>query len=143
MSERPKARNSVPASPKASPPATTRARADGRAEAVKRLIDEGRRCIGAGNVAGAMGKRCVVLLPYQADWRWLADRADSPWYASMGLFRQPRRDDWETPLREVSEAVRVECERLCRLRSGEFRHPDARGTMAPEGHAGQSTLSAL
>ena len=41
------------------------------------------------HLAGAMGKKVYLLLPYVADWRWLRDRADSPWYPTMRLFRQP------------------------------------------------------
>ena len=40
------------------------------------------------HLAGALGKRTYVLLPYVPDWRWLLDRVDSPWYQSMKLYRQ-------------------------------------------------------
>jgi hypothetical protein len=30
-----------------------------------------------------------VALKKDAEWRWLRDRADSPWYLTMRLFRQP------------------------------------------------------
>jgi hypothetical protein len=36
-----------------------------------------------------------VALPYAPDWRWQYDRADSPWYPTMRLFRQSRFDDWD------------------------------------------------
>jgi hypothetical protein len=29
-----------------------------------------------------------------ADWRWLKDRDDSPWYPTMRLFRQATPGDW-------------------------------------------------
>ena len=32
------------------------------------------------HLAGSLGKPVWILLPYVADWRWLTDRADLPWY---------------------------------------------------------------
>jgi len=57
------------------------------------------------HLAGALGKPTWVLLPFAPDWRWLLDRADSPWYPTMRLFRQPRRGDWQTLLEQVADAL--------------------------------------
>jgi len=59
------------------------------------------------HVAGAMGKETWTLLPFSADWRWLLDREDSPWYPSMRLFRQPAPHDWTTVAAKVADALRA------------------------------------
>jgi hypothetical protein len=59
------------------------------------------------HLAGAMGKTTMVLLPFLQDWRWLlAPRAESPWYPTLRLFRQPRTGDWHTPIQQLVEFVK-------------------------------------
>ena len=55
------------------------------------------------HLAGALGKPVWLLLHTPADWRWLEDRDDSPWYAHMRLYRQTRRGDWAPVLTRVAE----------------------------------------
>jgi len=45
------------------------------------------------HLAAAMGKPVWIVVHVAADWRWMADREDSPWYPSVRLFRV-RPDEW-------------------------------------------------
>ena len=58
------------------------------------------------HLAGALGKPVWVLLPFSADWRWLRQRDDSPWYPTARLFRQPALGDWTGVVRQVENAMR-------------------------------------
>ena len=57
------------------------------------------------HLAGAMGKKVFILLPYAADYRWMLDRTDSPWYPTATLFRQPARDDWGSVVGEIKQLL--------------------------------------
>ena len=57
------------------------------------------------HLAGAMGKPVWLLLHFHADWRWMLDRNDSPWYPTLRLFRQPAPGDWETPVYQAMQAL--------------------------------------
>lgn len=62
-------------------------------------------CSSVTHLAGALGMPVWVMLQYDADWRWLRGRADSPWYRSAQLFRQTRPGDWGGVLEQVSAAL--------------------------------------
>jgi len=53
------------------------------------------------HLAGAMGKPVWLLLPFVADWRWLLNRHDTPWYPTMRLFRQPQAGDWQSVFKQI------------------------------------------
>jgi hypothetical protein len=60
-----------------------------------------------GHLAGAFGRPAIVLLKaVGADWRWLYQRTDTVWYASLRLFRQRKPGDWNELLERVSLEVR-------------------------------------
>jgi ADP-heptose:LPS heptosyltransferase len=57
-----------------------------------------------GHLAGAMGKPCWLLVPHKADWRWLTERDDSPWYPNHRLYRQSEPGHW----RQVVDRVKAD-----------------------------------
>jgi tetratricopeptide (TPR) repeat protein len=57
------------------------------------------------HLAGALGKPVWLLLPFAGEWRWLHDRADSPWYPTMHIFRQPSPGDWAGVITDVIAAL--------------------------------------
>jgi tetratricopeptide (TPR) repeat protein len=57
------------------------------------------------HLAGAIGKPLLLLLPFAADFRWLRERTDSPWYHSARLYRQPRFGDWDGVVEILRQSV--------------------------------------
>ncbi|TXT27225.1 MAG: TPR repeat protein [Gallionellaceae bacterium] len=57
------------------------------------------------HLAGALGKPAWVLLKSGADWRWLRDREDCPWYPAARLFRQTTQGDWDGVIRRAKIAL--------------------------------------
>ncbi len=57
------------------------------------------------HLAGALARPLWVMLPFAADFRWLLDRTDSPWYPTARLFRQGRAGDWSGVILAVTEAL--------------------------------------
>jgi ADP-heptose:LPS heptosyltransferase len=57
------------------------------------------------HLAGAMNVPVWTLLHSAADWRWMDERTDSPWYPSMQLFRQKDPSDWVAVIQRVAEEL--------------------------------------
>jgi len=54
------------------------------------------------HLSAALAQKTWILLPFNADCRWLLDRSDSPWYRSATLYRQERSGDWGGVLTRVA-----------------------------------------
>ncbi|WP_373537654.1 tetratricopeptide repeat protein [Microcoleus sp.] len=65
------------------------------------------------HLAGALGKPVWILLSFVADWRWMLDREDSPWYPTMRLFRQQKPGDWDG----VGDRIKTALQHLISTRS--------------------------
>jgi len=57
------------------------------------------------HLAGGIGVPVWVALSAHCDWRWFLDRADSPWYPSMRLFRQRQLGEWEPVFQQIAAEV--------------------------------------
>jgi len=57
------------------------------------------------HLAGALGKPVWMLNRFDACWRWLLHRDDTPWYPSMRQFRQANRGDWAGVIARASQAL--------------------------------------
>jgi ADP-heptose:LPS heptosyltransferase len=51
------------------------------------------------HLAGAMGKRCFMLNPRNACWRWC--RGAAPWYSSVEMFHQATDLSWTTAIQAI------------------------------------------
>jgi Flp pilus assembly protein TadD len=62
------------------------------------------------HLAGGLGKPVWILNRFDACWRWLTDRDDSPWYSGARLFRQPTAGDWTSVVEQVRRALEAEAQ---------------------------------
>ncbi|HEX2545897.1 MAG TPA: tetratricopeptide repeat protein [Ramlibacter sp.] len=59
------------------------------------------------HLAGALGKPVWIMLPPNADWRWLLEREDSPWYPTARLFRRAHGEPREAQVARVLQALQA------------------------------------
>jgi ADP-heptose:LPS heptosyltransferase len=57
------------------------------------------------HLAGALGVPAWLLLQHEADWRWLHEVDNSPWYPSLRLFRQRKAGDWQSAIGATKDAL--------------------------------------
>jgi tetratricopeptide (TPR) repeat protein len=60
------------------------------------------------HLAGALGRPVWIPLGFNADWRYLLERVDSPWYTSARLYREDRLKGWN----EVVANIRADLMQL-------------------------------
>lgn len=64
------------------------------------------------HLAGALARPVWILLPHFPDWRWLHDRADTPWYPSARLFRQTVAHDWDGVIKRLRDELSLRVARF-------------------------------
>jgi ADP-heptose:LPS heptosyltransferase len=58
-------------------------------------------CTSVAHLAGALGHKTWVLLPYSADYRWMLNEKDSPWYPSIEIIRSEKIGDWSDVIHQT------------------------------------------
>ena len=46
------------------------------------------------HIAGGLGVKTLLLIPYCSDWRWFDNTEKTEWYSSVRLIKQGERQDW-------------------------------------------------
>ena len=59
------------------------------------------------HLAGAMAMPLFLLLPLGADFRWMRERHDTPWYPTARLLRQREFNDWESVIVKLRDQISV------------------------------------
>lgn len=62
-------------------------------------------CTATLHLAASLGVPVFGMLKYHADWRWLNEREDSPWYPSLKLFRQQTVFDWKSVIEPIKDEL--------------------------------------
>jgi len=62
-------------------------------------------CTATAHLAGGLAKPVWIMLSANADWRWLRNRDDTPWYPTARLFRQQNPGDWDNLAVQVAAAL--------------------------------------
>lgn len=57
------------------------------------------------HLAGALNRPVWTPLNPNADWRWMAEGADSPWYPTLRLFRSKRFDDLSEAFEQMARQL--------------------------------------
>lgn len=61
----------------------------------------------AAHLAGVLGTPAWVMLQYAADWRWMVQRKDTPWYRSLRLLRQTTPGDWRDVVLKLQHRLQL------------------------------------
>ena len=53
------------------------------------------------HLAGALGVKTFLMIPYVNDWRWFTDTKTTPWYDSVEIFKQTDPISWENVINDI------------------------------------------
>lgn len=57
------------------------------------------------HLAGALGIKTYLMLPYDSEWRWFYDIKTTPWYDSVTIFKQTIPNDWDEVIQRINETI--------------------------------------
>ena len=57
------------------------------------------------HLAGALGVKTYLLLPYKPEWRWFNDTKTTPWYKNIEIFKQEEPNDWDEVIQRVKKEL--------------------------------------
>ena len=60
------------------------------------------------HLSGALGKKCLVMMPWKAEWRYGKSGSQMIWYSSVELFRQSESGNWRDVLGAVDSRLSIE-----------------------------------
>ncbi len=63
-------------------------------------------CTSVAHLAGALNHKTWLLLPYSADYRWMLNENNSPWYPSIELIRQAKIASYSDQIVEVLKRLK-------------------------------------
>ncbi len=55
------------------------------------------------HLAGCLGIKTFLLLPYASEWRWFDDEKQTPWYKDVEIFKQDKTMEWAKPINNIYE----------------------------------------
>lgn len=57
------------------------------------------------HLAGALGVKTYLLIPYAPDWRWFDCTKTTPWYNSIEIFKQANSISWDNEINNIVEKL--------------------------------------
>ncbi len=94
------------------------------------------------HLAGALGRPVWLLNRHAPCWRWMLNRADSPWYPTLHQFRQPAPGDWGSVIAAVVQKLSTAWDRSTSIStSTPSPAPDGTCTTPPPARSTSGTMS--
>ena len=60
-----------------------------------------------GHIAGAIGSRVALMVPFCPDWRWNVSGQTTPWYPNHRIIRQMEPGNWDGVISEIGNIERL------------------------------------